>query len=88
VPYFDLTEIETQNIPSKQRESSSSETAKQRIRRNRASGEHQVRLNEVIQQVQEDREDAKASGEAGESRRDLQSKGFKSAYCLRHRLGF
>jgi hypothetical protein len=62
--------VQTEYLPSKQRKPSSRETAKHGICRNCAGRKHQVRLNEVVQQIEEDCEDAKASGQAGESRRD------------------
>jgi hypothetical protein len=62
--------VQTKRIPSKQRKPSSRETAKHRIRRNRTGRKHQVRLDEVIQQIEENREDAEASGQARESRRN------------------
>lgn len=54
------------DAPGKQRENSPKKTTKQRVRSDGTSREHQVRLNEIIQQVQKDRQDAKACSKAGE----------------------
>lgn len=58
------------DAPSEQRKDSTKKTTHQSIRSDGTGREHQIRLDEIVQQVQKDRQDAKARGEAGERRRD------------------
>lgn len=69
-PFGSTDDRQTQRLPGEQRENSTRETPEDGVCSNRTRRKHQVRLNEVVQQVQEDGKDAKARGQTRECRCD------------------